>query len=96
VSTAVQAYINTKEASQEPSAEEKEPFEEDPLFETLVSVAQKDLIRGYVLFEVLHKLYGVSLASLESDQSEVLDRYLRTFVLKLADRSPLEDASPSE
>jgi hypothetical protein len=89
VSTAVQAYINTKEAS----SKENEPFEENPLFETLVAVAQKGLIEGYVLFEVMHKLYGISLASLEADQGAVLDRYLRTFVLKLEDRSPEEDAS---
>lgn len=74
---AAQSYGGLRKAAEEKG----EAFAQDPLFEMLMTPDRPRILRGFVLFEVFHKLYRLRLASLNGDDAQALDLYLRTQVL---------------
>lgn len=74
----LQAYLNAKEQDE---TEEERVTEPDPLLETLIAVAQSGDMKGYVLFEILHKSYGLSLRSLDRENASMVEQYVSRFVL---------------
>jgi len=76
----VAAYLN----SRMPSEDASEPADEDPDMENLVRVVESGRLRGYILFEVLHKTYGVSLQSLSTADRAAVSDYLDAFAIRRA------------
>jgi hypothetical protein len=76
----VAAYLN----SRAPSEEIAEPADEDPDMENLVRVVESGRLRGYILFEVLHKTYGVSLQSLSTADRAAVSDYIEAFAIRQA------------
>lgn len=78
VVTTMQGY------SREKTGEGAEDFVPDPLFEKLLEIVDDEqLLRGYVLFEILHQGYGVELRSLNPEHAAAVEAYLLSVVLKV-------------
>jgi tetratricopeptide (TPR) repeat protein len=89
VASAAHTYLSLRSEEEGEGAEEEDDFEEDPGMESLVKVIEDGLLRGFVLFEILHNRYGMSLKSLPAEDAEQIDRYLRKYFL-------VEISGPSE
>jgi cytochrome c-type biogenesis protein CcmH/NrfG len=77
--TLIEGYVNSLES--DPDAEEEsEPAEPDPYFDQLLEITRSDNLQGFVLFEVIHKTYGVPLDRLTGQQVEELQGYLQRYV----------------
>ena len=83
LAVAAGAYLNAKTAAGEDAgeAEAKEPFQPVPFLERLVEAIQGDRLRGFVLFEVIHKGYGIPLEALDEDEADDLAGYLMDDVI---------------
>jgi len=77
-----QGASTARKNPEEPELEEgEEPYEPHPYNAFLADVYDADLVPGFVLFEVLHKRYGISLGRLSEAHAVQLSEYLTTFVL---------------
>lgn len=75
------AFNSQTPTSDEELPEGAEPYEPDPYVAFLAELHEADLVQGFVLFEVLHKQYGISLDRLTENQADALQEYLNSFVL---------------
>ena len=73
-------YLNSREDNK--NAENTEPIARDPLLEDLALISSNEsLLRGYVLFEIMHQQYGLGLRSLSPTDAAAVDHYLQNFVV---------------
>lgn len=75
--SAIAAYENSLA-----NAEDPEP--PDEYFDTLREIRNAGLLQEFVLFEILHKHYGVSLRGLDREMANRMERYLVGFVFRQA------------
>jgi hypothetical protein len=71
------AYLNAQDTTEEEA--ESAPRVES--LDRLVDAVRADLFRGYALYEVLHKAYGIPLDALDPPDAKKVRAYLRRFVL---------------
>jgi len=66
----------------ETEGEDVKPIEHVPALDRLVEAVEAGNLRGYALFEVIHKAYGIPLDRLTEEDGEEVGRYIRTHVIK--------------
>ena len=71
VATMIGGYLN----SQESEDDKKQP---DPYLDSVLEVFEGQALTGFVLMEILHKTYGVSLECLSEEHEKELDNYIST------------------
>lgn len=64
------------------SARGRSGFETDPFFEKLLRVEKERLWNGFILFEVIHRYYGIRLTHLEKYQQRFVLEYIRRFAVE--------------
>jgi hypothetical protein len=87
LAVAAGAYLNAQTASEEDAgeSEETEPFQAVPFLDRLVEAIRSDQLRGFVLFEVIHKTYGIPLEALdEAAAGEVSDYVIDHVIVRAA------------
>ncbi len=76
------AYAGYKAVIEPPEDAETEPIDHVPALDRLVEAVEAGHLRGYALFEVIHKAYGVPLDRLTKEDSGAVELYLRTHVIR--------------
>jgi hypothetical protein len=76
-SNLVEAYVN----SRDPGPDEEDPLPNDSYLDQVLAIEQQGDLLGFVLFEVVHKIYGVPLNNLSPRQKEALNTYVLNNVL---------------
>ncbi len=71
----VGGYLNAQESKDQ----KKEP---DPYLDAIKAVFADRVQTGFILFEILHKTYGVSLECLPSAQADMLRQYFFSYALE--------------
>ena len=51
-------------------------YEADPVLDRLAEIVKAGDLRGFVLYEVLHKSYGLGLESLTAQDAKAVEKYL--------------------
>jgi Flp pilus assembly protein TadD len=74
LAVAAEGYLNALEGEGDKSGKRR------PAWDELVRVIEAGHLRGFVLYEILGRRYGMSLARLSEPDAAALDRYLRAFV----------------
>jgi tetratricopeptide (TPR) repeat protein len=78
----VGAYANSLEPDEpKESAEASALPERVPALDRLLDAAKAGLVRGYALYEVVHKTYGIPLDRLTVEDAEVVKKYLFAHVI---------------
>lgn len=72
------AYVNALDKDRDEGEDPPEPLD---CLDRLVDAARADLLRGYALYEVLHKAYGIPLNALSASDAREVRNYLDRFVL---------------
>lgn len=64
----------------------REPPQHVPALDRLVAAIQSGDLRGFTLYEVLHKWYGIPLDNLSDENAEALWQYIRSYALVSRER----------
>lgn len=70
------------------SAEAGGAPEDNVALDAVIAATEQGLLRGFALYEVIHRAYGIPLDALSSKDAAILERYLRTQVLVPEDAAP--------